>query len=152
MAELTDKQRRFCEEYVADFNGCQAAIRAGYSKNSAKEQASRLLTNDNVSEYVKKLIDELSDKTKLNHEWVLKRFRDISDRCMQAVPVMEFDSVNKVMVQSTDEDGKGIWEFDSSGANKSTEMIGKHLGFFEKDNEQSRPITSPVINVSPKRG
>ena len=35
MGKLTDKQRRFAEEYLADLNATQAAIRAGYSENTA---------------------------------------------------------------------------------------------------------------------
>ncbi|WP_128547775.1 terminase small subunit [Larkinella soli] len=44
---LTDKQRRFVEEYCVDFNGTQAAIRAGYSDHepSAATIGWRLLRN-----------------------------------------------------------------------------------------------------------
>lgn len=38
MAKLTPKQERFCEEYLIDLNATQAAIRAGYSANTAREQ------------------------------------------------------------------------------------------------------------------
>jgi len=40
---LTDKQIRFCEEYLIDLNATQAAIRAGYSVKTANEQAGRLI-------------------------------------------------------------------------------------------------------------
>ena len=39
---LTDKQKRFCEEYLIDLNATQAAIRAGYSPKTAEQTASRL--------------------------------------------------------------------------------------------------------------
>lgn len=42
---MTDKQDRFCEEYMIDLNATQAAIRAGYSLKTAREQAPRLLAN-----------------------------------------------------------------------------------------------------------
>lgn len=45
---MTAKQLAFCQEYVVDKNGTQAAIRAGYSDKTANEQASRLLTNVNI--------------------------------------------------------------------------------------------------------
>jgi phage terminase small subunit len=49
--ELTDQQRLFCMEYVTTFfNGTRAAINAGYAKESATEQASRLLTKDKVKD------------------------------------------------------------------------------------------------------
>lgn len=56
--KLTEKQKMFCHEYMKDLNGTQAAIRAGYSENSAKEIASQNLTKDAVSEYLKLLIEE----------------------------------------------------------------------------------------------
>ena len=45
---LTNKQRAFVREYLCDFNGTQAAIRAGYSPRSAKTTASEILTYPNV--------------------------------------------------------------------------------------------------------
>ncbi len=46
--ELTAKQRAFCLEYLKDFNGTQAAIRAGYSKQSANEQAAKMLAKVSI--------------------------------------------------------------------------------------------------------
>ena len=48
--ELTDKQDRFCYEYCIDFNATQAAIRAGYSENTARSIASTLLTKVNIQD------------------------------------------------------------------------------------------------------
>lgn len=45
---LSPKQARFVAEYLKDQNATQAAIRAGYSKGTAKQQGSRLLTNADV--------------------------------------------------------------------------------------------------------
>ena len=46
---LTARQQRFVEEYLLDLNGSQAAIRAGYSEQTATMQASRMLTNANIA-------------------------------------------------------------------------------------------------------
>lgn len=51
---LTDKQKRFCDEYLIDLNATQAAIRAGYSPKTAEQTASRLLRNVKVQEYIAK--------------------------------------------------------------------------------------------------
>jgi len=138
--ELSSKQLAFCEQYLIDLNATQAAIRAGYSPSSAQQQSSRLLLNDVIQAKIQELRQKVSDKSEIDAIWVLKRFKEISDRCMQAVPVMEFDHVNKCMVQKEDEEGNGVWEFDSAGANRATEMIGKHIGFFEVDNSQKRSV------------
>lgn len=49
---MTDKQARFCEEYMIDLNATQAAIRAGYSPKTAQEQSARLLSNVTIHFYV----------------------------------------------------------------------------------------------------
>ena len=46
---LAARQQRFVEEYLLDLNGSQAAIRAGYSEQTATMQASRMLTNANIA-------------------------------------------------------------------------------------------------------
>lgn len=129
MNPLTPKQERFCREYVIDLNGTQAAIRAGYAPNTANEQSSQLLAKLNIQERIKELQEKVANKLEISQEWVARRFKEISDRCMQAEPVMIPDG-NGGMIES------GEYKFDSSGANKATEMLGKHLGFFERDNKQ----------------
>ncbi len=52
---LRPQQRHFALEYVIDFNGKQAAIRAGYSPRTAEQQASRLLRSDKVRSLVEQL-------------------------------------------------------------------------------------------------
>ncbi|PJL44737.1 terminase small subunit [Stenotrophomonas maltophilia] len=50
---LTPKQQRFVQEYLQDHNGTQAAIRAGYSEKTAKQQGSRLLTEPRIQAAVR---------------------------------------------------------------------------------------------------
>lgn len=49
---LTPKQELFAREYLTDLNATQAAIRAGYSEKTAKEQGYRLLTNVHVATFI----------------------------------------------------------------------------------------------------
>lgn len=76
--ELSDKQKRFCEEYLIDFNGAQAAIRSGYAESSAKEQASRMLTKDNVQEYIRFLQNETSNRLEITKERVIMEYARIA--------------------------------------------------------------------------
>ncbi|WP_052731136.1 terminase small subunit [Spirosoma radiotolerans] len=57
---LTDKQRRFVEEYCIDFNATRAAKTAGYSDKTAQEQGSRLLSNVMVRKAIDDYLDSLS--------------------------------------------------------------------------------------------
>ena len=60
MPKLTEKQKRFCEEYLIDLNATQAAIRAGYSKKYADREGHKLVENSRVLEYLKELQKELN--------------------------------------------------------------------------------------------
>ena len=46
--KLTDKQKIFVAEYLIDQNATQAAIRAGFSENGARQAGSRLLSNVDI--------------------------------------------------------------------------------------------------------
>lgn len=50
---LSDKQRAFVNQYLVDRNATKAAVRAGYSPGTARQQGSRLLTNDDIQEEIK---------------------------------------------------------------------------------------------------
>lgn len=52
---MTPKQKKFCVEYLIDLNATQAAIRAGYSKKTARSLGQRLLTYVDVRNYIKNL-------------------------------------------------------------------------------------------------
>jgi phage terminase small subunit len=70
-AELTPQQRLFVHEYMLDRNGKQAAIRAGYSPDTAESQASRLLRNVKVAALVEQRLQRLTEKTELKLERVV---------------------------------------------------------------------------------
>ena len=54
-SEFTPKQQKFCEEYLIDLNATQAAIRAGYSEDTANQQGPRLLVNVGVQAEIQRL-------------------------------------------------------------------------------------------------
>lgn len=137
----TNKHKRFIAEYLIDQNGKQAAIRAGYSPKSAEVQASVLLRNPKIKAAIDKKIKKIADRSGISAEWVLKNLKEVAERCMQKVPVMRFDKVDKEYVQVEDENGQGVWQFDSSGANKALELIGKNLGMFAEKHVHSGSIT-----------
>ena len=76
--ELTPRQQRFVQEYMVDLNGTQAAIRAGYSRKTAQEQASRLLSNVMVRDAVEDAKDELRRKTMRRTQKILKQIDEMA--------------------------------------------------------------------------
>ena len=80
---LTDKEKRFCEEWIIDLNGAASARRTGYLKNSAF-QAFRMLKKPKIQEYIKKLQEDRAIRTHITQDRVLQEysiiaFSDIAD-------------------------------------------------------------------------
>jgi len=137
---LTDKQEQFCREYLIDLNATQAAIRAGYSENTAGSTGHENMMKPEIRTRIGELMDERKGRTMIDSDFVITSLIEVANRCQQAVPVMEFDPVDKCMVQKRDGAGDAVYEFDSSGANRALELLGKHLGTFEKDNVQKGAV------------
>jgi phage terminase small subunit len=109
-AELTDKQRLFCIYYIKTFNQTMAAIKAGYSPDSAHVEGSRLLRNAKVSAEIRKLKGKMTDELFLDamdvlYKYIKIAFADITDFLafgQKEVPVMTMFGPAK------DEDGNDL--------------------------------------------
>lgn len=116
---LSNREWRFVLEYVVDMNAKAAAIRAGYSAKSAKKIGWEVLRRDDVQAALGDAKREVAKQAGLDAQWVLSRLRQVVERCMQAEEVVERDGTPT-----------GEYQFDSSGANKALELLGKHLELF----------------------
>ncbi|MCF8012454.1 MAG: terminase small subunit [Clostridiales bacterium] len=81
---LNDREETFCYEYIKDNIGSQAAIRAGYSKKTATEQAARLLSKVKVKAFIDKLKRDRSQRTLIDADMIIKEiakvaFVDVTD-------------------------------------------------------------------------
>lgn len=112
MAKLTDKQRKFCDEYLIDLNATQAAIRAGYSEKTAKEIGCENLTKPNIQEYLQKRKADRIERVELTQDFVIKELMDIvSVNATDYARVVEKQArvdVNGVSVPLEDEDGNPL--------------------------------------------
>ena len=52
---MTERQQRFCREYIKDENATQAALRAGYSEKRARRPAQTILDDERVRRYIDEL-------------------------------------------------------------------------------------------------
>lgn len=73
---LSPKQQKFASEYLKDRNATQAAIRAGYSKHTAPQQGSRLLTNVEVAKAVRTDQKRLAKKAEITAESLAAEFEE----------------------------------------------------------------------------
>ena len=78
MAKLTEKQKRFVEEYLIDLNATQAAIRAGYKVDSARDIGCENLTKPNIAEAIEKALAERSRRTGINQDRVVQELARIA--------------------------------------------------------------------------
>lgn len=137
MRELTPKEKRFVLEYNIDGNGGRAAVSAGYSKVSSRQIATRLLTKDHIKAALSSNFKKVQEKAIVDAAYVLTGLKRVHERCLKPEPVMEFDRDSRDMVQKTDSSGNLVYEFDSAGANRSLELLGKHLKLFTDKTELS---------------
>lgn len=112
MAKLTAKQQRFCDEYLIDLNATQAAIRAGYSENTAMEQGYQLLQKTSVAEYIAERKQDRIARTEITQDRVLRELAIIAfSNAADYASIIEKDAmvdVNGVTVPLEDADGNPI--------------------------------------------
>lgn len=85
---LTPKQQRFVEEYLIDLNATQAAIRAGYSKHTARSVGSENLTKPDIAAAIAEGQQEVAERVDVSQDYVLRNLIEIVERCMERAPVM----------------------------------------------------------------
>ncbi len=70
--KLTAKQQRFCDEYLIDLNATQAAIRAGYSKKTARQMGTENMAKPSIKEYIDERMAEKEKSLIADQDEVLK--------------------------------------------------------------------------------
>lgn len=148
---LTKKQKLFCDEYLIDLNATQAAIRAGYSPDTAKEIGCENLTKPNIRAHIDRAMAERSKRTGVNADRVVMELAKIA--FINAVDVINADdatlrddaapedtaAIQSVKVKTIPtKDGEGIErEIKMADKIKALELLGKHLGMFKDKLELS---------------
>ena len=139
MPGLTPKQQRFVDELLIDDNGAQAAIRAGYSKKTAKESAARLLTKLNIVSAVSEARLIRSRNTGIDAAWVLRNLAemftadvaDAIDEDGKYLPIHEWPPVLRRMLNGLDVKdqygGGTVVKAKFVDRLRAIEMIGKHI-------------------------
>lgn len=154
MAKLTERQKRFVEEYLIDLNATQAAIRAGYSAKTAEQTASRMLSFVKVEQAIAEALAERSKRTGINQDRVVQELAKIAFVRMTDI----VDSNGRILDNATDEDKSCIESIkykrsdSESGSSeerevkiasklKALELLGKHLGMWnDKINVEVEPV------------
>jgi len=160
MKKLSPKQERFRQEYLIDLNATQAAIRAGYSKKTARSIGQRLLTNVDIQKEIQKFMKKREKRTQITQDRVLEElyylgFSNIQDyikastdgfivfKCMDEIPEEKARAIEAIKVCVKE----GKIEFKLHSKTKTIEMIGRHLGMFT-DNLNVRGTIKHLLSMA----
>lgn len=158
---LSERQVRFVAEYLLDYNGTQAAIRAGYSEQSARGIASTLLRHPEIDQRVREHRDRvhkaMNERAELNTQRTLQTIAAVQDfdpadmlhpdgspKKIQEMPhsarmaIAGFEVVTKYVGKG--ENRRKIVQHKVRLLNRltATDMAAKVAGAYKADNEQRR--------------
>ena len=124
-ARLTDKQKRFVEEYLIDLNATAAAKRSGYKDPNIGRQ---LITKNNVSDAIQRAISDRQERTEVSQDYVIRKLKEITDKDASDAQDSDLKYANKI---------------------KALELLGKHVGAWEpKDNDPKEEIEEDDLSRS----
>lgn len=123
--KMTEKQKRFCDEYLIDLNATQAAIRAGYSENSAKVIAAENLTKPNIKKYIDERMSEKEKELIADQDEVLRYLTSVLRGQSQSTEIVVEGTGNgcsearTIMKEPSEKDKL-----------KAAELLGKRYGIY----------------------
>lgn len=130
MAKMTDKQKRFCSEYLIDLNVTQAAIRAGYTPKYADKRAYELLDKPLIKSYIDEELKKIEDE----------KIADAKEVMQYLTSVMRNEVTEEVVVVEGEGDGCSSAvvvkkDMSAKDRNKAAELLGKRYRLFTEKME-----------------
>lgn len=144
-SKLTPKQQRFVDEYLIDLNATQAAIRAGYSPKTAKEQGARLLSKANIQAEIQKRQRKTEAKLEISQERIIQElasiafangadFAEVVEVSGLELQTVKFKATEKLPAEkraaiASIKSGSSGMEVKTYDKLKAMELLGKYLGY-----------------------
>lgn len=163
LKKLSEKHLRFCQEYVIDLNATQSAIRAGYSKKTARSIGQRLLTNVDIQNLISKLQNDIQERNKITIDECVQRLTsmarfDISDiyddnGCLKKISEMPkearmaIEGIETQEFKINDNDLSIVKKIKISSRRANIIELMKYLGGYEKDNSQKEVNNVVIFNI-----
>lgn len=121
MSKLTLKQKRFADEYIISANATAAAIKAGYSKKTARSIGQENLTKPDIKAYIDERLEKLDSEKIADQKEVLQYLSS----------VMRGEQQEKTLI-SIGEFGQEIVDIDVGAKDriKAAELLGKRYRLF----------------------
>ena len=163
MAGLTPKQRKFVSEYLVDLNATQAAIRAGFSQKTARAQGQRLLTKVDIATAIAAAQAKREKRTEITQDRVVQELARIAFGNSRSVmswgpgglvlrnsnDLNEDEAALVSEVRETTTKDGGSMALKTHDKLKALELLGKHLGMFEKKPEDHAEAEECGVLVTP---
>lgn len=137
MAKLTDKQRRFVDEYLIDLNATQAAIRAGYSEKTAKAIGQENMTKPDIRAAIDARLAEKDAALIAKQDEVLQTLTRVLRREETETVVVTvknrrsyYDDNGKKVIEESEEPMIVAIPTRISDVNKAAELLGKRYGLY----------------------
>lgn len=143
MTTLTDKQKRFVEEYLVDLNATRAAIAAGYSEKTAHSIGHENLKKPDIDEAIQKAMAERSERTKITQDKVLAEYARLSFSNMQDYLRIDDEGEGTLTLAELDEDqARAISEY----------TVETHNERDPEDNKKTRVVRKTKLKLYDKKG
>lgn len=160
---LTDKQKRFCEEYLIDLNATKSAIRSGYSEKTAHSIGFENLTKPEIQNYISLLQKQKSEELNITQNQILTELskvafgdvRNLFDENGKLLNINEVENLVSGGIKSVTlltekydltASGDGVYttikKVETHDKLKAIDLLNKMLGYYGKDNDQRRPINN----------
>ena len=124
MAKLTEKQKRFCDEYLIDLNATQAAIRAGYKQKTAANIGSENLRKPQIKAYIDQRLQEIKSRRTADAAEVLETLTAVMrGEVTEEIPLLCGEGCQKLAEKNTSVKERL----------KAAELLGKRYRLFEED-------------------
>ena len=141
MAELNEKQKLFCEEYLVHLVGSKAAEKAGYAPSRARVTACELLKKPEVREYIGERMEQKRNELIADQNEVMKYLTAVMRRELTESVVVTLsretssyvpDMNGKMRKETVKEEFPEIVKIPArlSDANKAAELLGKAYVLF----------------------
>lgn len=138
---MTEKQKRFCDEYLTDLNATQAAVRAGYSKKTAYSIGEENLRKPEIKEYIEKRMAEKESQLIADQDEVMRYLTAVMRREKMESVVVTLNTEKTSYVpdengtmrkQTVKQEIPKIIEIPAQlrDANKAAELLGKAYGIY----------------------
>lgn len=159
---MTELQKRFAQEWVIDFNCQKAGERAGIQGDNIRITGWQMLQLPDVQAYIEQLQAEAALRCQITkdewlNEWKRLGFSNIRDYVEDDHSIKSLDRVKnpeaikkiKKTVSVSEFDTKTTVEFELHDKPNALTNIGRHLGWYEKDNEQQSKVIVPILTNDP---